>query len=168
VTCTAQRLDGREGGLPPGHVIKISQKLQRYTIDQISGRRCCCAGLWEIVSVKSSSKALKQSVNKPKSASAKTKKVTAAGDKSLVKKNNQNTTKPTRIPKKPKTASPTPRSSLKPRKLHKEDFSFSVTPEFRKRFKKAAKEAGHKKAEFLQILLASWQDRNSTQAETKA
>jgi len=98
--------------------------------------------LWEIRSVKASSKSVTKSVNR--------------------------TTKATRIPEKPTTASPTRGKSLKPPKIRKEEFIFSVTPEFRKRFKKAAKDAGHKKAEFLQILLASWQDRSPSKAEAKA
>jgi hypothetical protein len=43
-----------------------------------------------------------------------------------------------------------------------------VTPEFRKKFKKAAKEAGKKKVDFLQILLTSWQDQDPAQAKAKA
>ena len=118
--------------------------------------------------MKSKSKAVKKSDNGPKTALAKPKKVTAVGGKGLAKKNNQNATKATRIPEKPTTASPTRGKSLKSPKLRKEDFNFSVTPEFRKKFKKAAKDAGHKKGEFLQILLASWQDRVPSKAETKA
>ena len=48
---------------------------------------------------------------------------------------------------------------LKPKKIRKEEFSFSVTEAFRKKFKQAAKEAGHKKSEFLQILLLHWEER---------
>lgn len=48
---------------------------------------------------------------------------------------------------------------LKPKKIRKEEFSFSVTQAFRKQFKQAAKEAGHKKSEFLQILLLHWEER---------
>ena len=48
---------------------------------------------------------------------------------------------------------------LKPKKICKEEFSFSVTQAFRKQFKQAAKEAGHKKSEFLQILLLHWEER---------
>ena len=47
---------------------------------------------------------------------------------------------------------------LKPKKIRKEEFSFSVTEAFRKKFKQAAKEAGHKKSEFLQILLLHWEE----------
>lgn len=48
---------------------------------------------------------------------------------------------------------------LKPKKIRKEEFSFSVTEAFRKKFKQAAKEAGHKKSDFLQILLLHWEER---------
>lgn len=48
---------------------------------------------------------------------------------------------------------------LKPKKIRKEEFSFSVTEAFRRKFKQAAKEAGHKKSEFLQILLLHWEER---------
>jgi hypothetical protein len=48
---------------------------------------------------------------------------------------------------------------LKPKKIRKEEFSFSVTEAFRKKFKQVAKEAGHKKSEFLQILLLHWEER---------
>ncbi|MCA3356800.1 MAG: hypothetical protein ING02_02295 [Roseomonas sp.] len=47
---------------------------------------------------------------------------------------------------------------LEPKKIRKEEFSFSVTEAFRKKFKQAAKEAGHKKSEFLQILLLHWEE----------
>ena len=47
----------------------------------------------------------------------------------------------------------------KPKKLRKEELSFSVTQAFRKQFKQAAKEAGHKKSNFLQILLLHWEER---------
>jgi hypothetical protein len=110
--------------------------------------------LWEIRSVKASSKSVTKSVNRTKGASTKPKIVTAVDSKSVAKKIHQTATKATRIPEKPK--------------IRKEEFIFSVTPEFRKRFKKAAKDAGHKKAEFLQILLASWQDRSPSKAEAKA
>jgi lipoate-protein ligase A len=49
--------------------------------------------------------------------------------------------------------------TLKPEKIKKEEFSFSVTETFRKKFKQAAKKAGVKKSDFLQILLAHWEDR---------
>ncbi|MFM7303475.1 MAG: hypothetical protein ACKO4X_09145 [Alphaproteobacteria bacterium] len=48
---------------------------------------------------------------------------------------------------------------LKPKKIRKEEISFSVPQTFRKKFKQAAKEAGHKKSEFLQILLLHWEER---------
>ena len=48
---------------------------------------------------------------------------------------------------------------LKSKKIRKEEFSFSVTEAFRKKFKQAAKEAGHKKSDFLQILLLHWEER---------
>ena len=118
--------------------------------------------------MKSNSKASKGSDNKSKMAVARPKKVSAVGGTGLAKKNNQITAKATRGPEKPTTASPKRRKSLRSPKIRKEDFSFSVTPEFRKKFKKAAKDAGHKKAEFLQILLASWQDRGPGKAEAKA
>lgn len=125
--------------------------------------------VWEIRSVKTSSKSVKKSDNRTKGASTKPKIVTAVDSKSVAKKKiHQTATKATRIPEKPTTASPTRGKSLKPPKIRKEEFIFSVTPEFRKRFKKAAKDAGHKKAEFLQILLASWQDRGPSKAEAKA
>ncbi len=47
----------------------------------------------------------------------------------------------------------------KPKKIRKEDISFSVPQAFRKKFKQAAKEAGHKKSDFLQILLLHWEER---------
>jgi len=47
----------------------------------------------------------------------------------------------------------------KPKKIRKEEISFSVTQAFRKKFKQAAKEAGHKKSDFLQILLLHWEER---------
>jgi hypothetical protein len=50
-------------------------------------------------------------------------------------------------------------TTLKPKKIREEDFSFSVTEAFRKNFKQAAKEAGHKKSDFLQILLLHWEER---------
>ena len=48
---------------------------------------------------------------------------------------------------------------LKPKKIRKEDISFSVTQAFRKKFKQAAKEAGYKKSDFLQILFLHWEER---------
>jgi hypothetical protein len=124
--------------------------------------------VWEIPSVKSNSKASKGNENKSKMAAARPKEVTAVGGKSLTKKKHQTATKATRIPKKTTTASPTRGKPLKPPKIRKEDFIFSVTPEFRKKFKKAAKDAGHKKGEFMQILLASWQERGPSKAEKQA
>ncbi|MCA3415077.1 MAG: hypothetical protein INF84_10795 [Roseomonas sp.] len=124
--------------------------------------------LWEIRSVKASSKSVTKSVDRTKGASIKPKIVAAVDSKSVAKKIHQTATKATRIPEKPTTTPPTRGKSLKPPKIRKEDFNFSVTPEFRKKFKKAAKDAGHKKAEFLQILLASWQDRGPSKAEAKA
>lgn len=124
--------------------------------------------VWEIRSVKASSKSVKKSDNRTKGVSTKPKIVTAVDSKSVAKKIHQAATKATRIPEKPTTTSPTRGKSLKPPKIRKEDFNFSVTPEFRKKFKEAAKDAGHKKAEFLQILLASWQDRGPSKAEAKA
>ncbi len=118
--------------------------------------------------MKSNSKAVKKSDDGPKTALAKPKKVTVVGGKSLTKKNNQNAAKEFRSPEKPKIAALTRGKSLRPPKIRKEDFSFSVTPEFRKKSKEAAKDAGHKKAKFLQILLASWQDRGLSQASAKA
>jgi hypothetical protein len=118
--------------------------------------------------VKSNSKVVKKSDNGLKTALAKPKKVTVVGGKGLPEKNNQNAAKEFRSPEKPKTAALTRGKSLRPPRIRKEDFRFSVTPEFRKKFKKAAKDAGHKKAEFLQILLASWQDRGPSQAAVKA
>ena len=119
--------------------------------------------------MKASSKSVTKSVNRTKGASTQSKIVTAVDSKSVAKKIHQTATKATRIPEKPTTTSPAREKSLKPpKKIRKEDFNFSVTPEFRKRFKKAAKDAGHKKAEFLQILLASWQDRGPRKAEAKA
>ncbi len=52
-----------------------------------------------------------------------------------------------------------PIKALKPKKARKEEFSFSVTQAFRKKFKQAAKEAGHKKSDFLQMLLLQWEER---------
>ena len=124
--------------------------------------------VWEIRSVKSNSKASKGSDNKSKMASARPKKVTAAGGKSLTKKKHQSETNTAPIPEKPTTASPNRSKSPTPPKIRKEDLSFSVTPEFRKKFKKAAKEAGKKKVDFLQILLTSWQDQDPAQAKAKA
>jgi hypothetical protein len=51
------------------------------------------------------------------------------------------------------------KKALKPKKIRKEEISFSVTQAFRKKFKQAAKEAGHKKSDFLQILLLHWEER---------
>ena len=118
--------------------------------------------------MKSDSKAAQKSDNGPKTALAKQKNVTAGVGKGLAKKSDQRAAKEPRSPEKPKTAALTRGKSLRPPKIRKEDFSFSVTPEFRKKFKEAAKDAGHKKAEFLQILLASWQDRGLSQASAKA
>jgi hypothetical protein len=126
------------------------------------------AEVWGIRSVKSNPEPVKGSDNKSKMVVARPKKVSAVGGKGLAKKNNQIAAKATRSPEKPTTASPKRGKSLRSPKIRKEDFSFSVTPEFRKKFKKAAKDAGHKKAEFLQILLASWQDRGPSKAEVKA
>ena len=50
----------------------------------------------------------------------------------------------------------------KPKKIRKEEISFSVTQAFRKKFKQAAKEAGHKRSDFLQILLLHWEERQQT------
>ncbi len=124
--------------------------------------------VWEICSVKASSKSVKKSDNRIKGASIKPKIVTSVDSKNVAKKIHQTATKATRIPKKATTASPTRGKPLKPPKIRKEDFIFSVTPEFRKKFKNAAKDAGHKKAEFLQILLASWQERGPSKAEKQA
>ena len=41
----------------------------------------------------------------------------------------------------------------KPKKIRKEELTFSVTEAFRRKFKQAAREAGHKKSVFLEILL---------------
>ncbi|MCA3391543.1 MAG: hypothetical protein INF47_04905 [Roseomonas sp.] len=57
-----------------------------------------------------------------------------------------------------KRISTSSKKMLKPKKISKEEFSFSVTQAFRKQFKQAAKEAGHKKSEFLQILLLHWEE----------
>ncbi|MFM7778023.1 MAG: hypothetical protein ACKPB8_04555 [Alphaproteobacteria bacterium] len=51
------------------------------------------------------------------------------------------------------------KNPTKPKKIRKEDISFSVPQAFRKKFKQAAKEAGHKKSDFLQILLLHWEER---------
>ena len=124
--------------------------------------------LWEIRSVKASSKSVTKSVNRTKGASTKPTIVTAVDSKSVAKKIHQTATKATRIPEKPTTAFPKRSKSPTPPKIRKEDSSFSVTPEFRKKFKKAAKEAGQKKVDFLQILLTSWQDQGPAQAKAKA
>jgi hypothetical protein len=54
------------------------------------------------------------------------------------------------------------KKALKPKKTRKEEISFSVTQAFRKKFKQAAKEAGHKRSDFLQILLLHWEERQQT------
>ena len=98
--------------------------------------------VWEVCSVKASSKSVKKSDNRIKGAPTKPKIVTSVDSKNVAKKIHQTATKATRIPKKTTTASPTRG--------------------------KAAKDAGHKKAEFLQILLASWQERGPSKAEKQA
>ena len=119
-------------------------------------------------SVTSNSKTPKKRDNGIGEAPSTSKFVAAAFSKNVAKKNNQKTTKATRIDEETKKPSPSRPKSPTPPKMRKEDLSFSVTPEFRKRFKKAAKQAGQKKAEFLQILLTSWQDQAPAQAKAKA
>jgi hypothetical protein len=46
----------------------------------------------------------------------------------------------------------------KPKKIRKEELNFSVTQAFRRKFKQAAREAGHKKSVFLEILLMHWEE----------
>ncbi len=53
----------------------------------------------------------------------------------------------------------TSKNPRKPKSIRKEEISFSVPQAFRKKFKQAAKEAGHKKSDFLQILLLHWEER---------
>ena len=88
--------------------------------------------------------------------------------KGVAKSNAAKAAKAAQSLEKPKKNSSQHEKAIKPPRIRKEEFSFLVTPEFRKRFKKAAKEAGHKKADFLQILLAHWQERNPAPAEVKA
>lgn len=52
----------------------------------------------------------------------------------------------------------TSKNPRKPKSIRREEISFSVPQAFRKKFKQAAKEAGHKKSEFLQILLLHWEE----------
>jgi hypothetical protein len=53
----------------------------------------------------------------------------------------------------------TSKNPRKPKRIRKEEISFSVPQAFRKKFKQASKEAGHKKSDFLQILLLHWEER---------
>lgn len=50
-------------------------------------------------------------------------------------------------------------------KIRKAEIVFSVSPDFRKKYKRVAKEAGYKKSQFLSILLAHWLEKSPISPE---
>jgi hypothetical protein len=128
-------------------VIKISQNIQRNAIDPVPS------------SHSSPPTMRRPPLKKPvpsKTSSKTTRKPTRQG--SVTAKTTVKAAVPVAEAPASKRISTSSKKMLKPKKICKEEFSFSVTQAFRKQFKQAAKEAGHKKSEFLQILLLHWEE----------
>ncbi|MCA3417337.1 MAG: hypothetical protein INF88_00440 [Roseomonas sp.] len=161
-------LDGREKGQSPGLVTKNSQKIQPCALEQFDESGCSPDNVWETQGLKTKAKSNRNLDRKARESLSKRRIEASVVSKGIAKSNTAKAGKAAQSLEKPKKNSSHREKAIKPPKIRKEEFSFLVTPEFRKRFKKAAKEAGHKKADFLQILLARWQERNPAPAEAKA
>lgn len=157
-------LDGRERGQSPGLVTKNSQKFQPCALEQFDESGCSPDNVWETQGLKIKANSNRNVDRKARESSSKHKIETPVVGKGIAKSNTAKAAKAPQSLEKPKKNSSQREKAIKPLKIRKEEFSFLVTPEFRKKFKKVAKEAGHKKADFLQILLAHWQERNPAPA----